>query len=83
VTIGPEPAPKSEVIPPPRSLTLVVHDVADLNAPGPKVGPGRKGGCDGKGEQSARVGRENASADFEAVAPSTGFAGNGIAAVIG
>jgi hypothetical protein len=61
----------------------VVHEVSDLNAPGPKVSLGREIGCEGDREQSAGVGRKDASADVEAVAPSTGFAGNGIAAVVG
>ncbi len=81
--IRPEPTPNSEITPPLRFLPPVVHEVSDLNAPGPKISPGRKGGCDGKGEQSARVGRKDASADVERVTPRAGLAGYGITAAVG
>ncbi len=83
MSIGAEPIPKSEMTPPLRFLPPVVHEVSDLNAPGPKVDLGRKCGCDGDGEQSARVGRKDASTDVDGVTPSTAFAGGSETAAIG
>ena len=82
-SIGAEPAPKSEVAPPPAFTTPVVHDVADLHAPGPQISLGCEGRCEGDGEQSARFGGEDASAHAAAVTPSTMFAGNRRAAMVG
>jgi hypothetical protein len=83
MAIGPEPAPKSEITPPPRFLPPVVHKVSDLNAPGPKVSSGCEIGCEGDNEQLAWVSLKDAARDAEAVAPRTRFAGSAVAAAIG
>ncbi len=83
VPVSGQPAPQTDIAPPPAFTTPVVHDVADLNAPRPKISLGREGGREGDGEQSAGVGGKDASADVEAVTPSTRFAGNRRAAVVG
>jgi hypothetical protein len=83
VPVSGQPAPQTDIAPPPAFTTPVVHDVADLNAPGPKFSLGREGGREGDSEQSAGVGGEDASADVEAVAPRAGSAGDGITASIG
>ena len=61
----------------------MIKKIPNLNSPKSKVDWYREIGCEGDGEQSARVTGEDASAGVERIAPRTGFAGSAVAAAVG